>query len=171
MPRQTWLLSPSSPPQVSGGCTSANPTGPQAGSQLLAGEEGFSLPADRIYTERTVQTQLRGAQLVGLDVGVHQISQGLGEQWISIKRLRSSDVLSSTLLSQHLRVFNIQFVERLNVVTGKCYWNQEDVLPPPLTKPFDSLICLRAQPGYWTNLGLPNQSVGVGVTQVGPSDR
>lgn len=80
MPRQTWLLSPSSPPQVSGGCTSANPTGPQAGSQLLAGEEGFSLPADRIYTERTVQTQLRGAQLVGLDVGVHQISQGLRDR-------------------------------------------------------------------------------------------
>lgn len=48
----------------SGGRASANPTGPQAGSQLLAGEEGFSLPADRIYTERTAQSQLRGAQLV-----------------------------------------------------------------------------------------------------------
>lgn len=59
--RQMWLPFPS---EVSGGCTSASPTGPQTGSQLLAGEEGFSLPADRIYTERTAQGQLRGALLV-----------------------------------------------------------------------------------------------------------
>lgn len=54
--------------------------GPQAGSQLLAAEEGFSLPADGIYTERAAQRQLRGAQLVGLDVRVHQISQGLQDR-------------------------------------------------------------------------------------------
>lgn len=56
-----WLLSPLEAP---GGCASASPTGPQAGSQLLAAEEGFSLPADGIYTEWAAQRQLRGAQLV-----------------------------------------------------------------------------------------------------------
>lgn len=40
------------------------PQGPPVGSQLLAGEEGFSLPADRIDTERTAQGQLLGTQLV-----------------------------------------------------------------------------------------------------------
>lgn len=56
-----WLRAPLEAP---GGCATASPMGPQAGSQLLAAEEGFSLPADRIYTERAAQRQLRGAQLV-----------------------------------------------------------------------------------------------------------
>lgn len=47
------------------------------GSQLLAGEEGFGLPADGVHAEGTAQSQLRGAPLIGLDVRVHQVRQGL----------------------------------------------------------------------------------------------
>lgn len=56
------------------------------------------------------------------------------------------------LVSQNLRVLDVQFIEGFNVIAGKRYRHQKDVLPAPLTKPFDSLVCLRPQPGHRTNL-------------------
>lgn len=46
----------------------APPSGVPPGSQLLAGEEGFGLPAGRVHAERTAQSQLCGAALLGLEV-------------------------------------------------------------------------------------------------------
>lgn len=57
------------------------------------------------------------------------------------------------LAGEDLRVLDIQFIQCFDVVAGERNRDQEDVLPPPLTKPLDGLICLRAQPGYRTNLG------------------
>lgn len=53
---------------------------PRAGtgsSQGLAAEEGLALPAHGVDAERAAQGQLAGAHLVGLQVGAHQVSQGL----------------------------------------------------------------------------------------------
>lgn len=47
------------------------------GSQGLAAEEGLALPAHGVDAERAAQGQLAGAHLVGLQVGAHQVSQGL----------------------------------------------------------------------------------------------
>ena len=57
------------------------------------------------------------------------------------------------LVGEDLRALDIQFIQCFNVIAGEGNRDQEDVLPPPLTKPFDGLVCLRAQPGYRTNLG------------------
>lgn len=53
------------------------------GSQGLAGEERLGLPAHGVDAERAAQGQLAGAHLVGLQVGAHQVCQGLqgGWQW------------------------------------------------------------------------------------------
>lgn len=66
-------------------------------------------------------------------------------------RLREPDG-STDLLGQKLRVLDVQFIQRFNVVAGKGYWNQEDVLPPPLAKSPDGLVRLRTQPGHRTDL-------------------
>ena len=50
-----------------------------------------------------------------------------------ITLINVSVVLSSTILSLQLSVFNFKLVERLYVVTGICYWIDEFVLPLPLS--------------------------------------
>lgn len=51
------------------------------GSQRLAAEERLGLPAHGVDAERAAQRQLAGAHLVGLQVGAHQVCQGLQGGW------------------------------------------------------------------------------------------
>lgn len=61
--------------------------------QLLVGEEGFRLSAGGVGAQRTAQGQLTGTWLVGLQVGLDQVCQGLNE----INEYQQSDKYVQTL--------------------------------------------------------------------------
>lgn len=53
------------------------PRGQRSG--FLAGEEGFGLTAGGVDAQRTAEGELAGTRLVGLQMGLNQISQRLRE--------------------------------------------------------------------------------------------
>lgn len=54
------------------------PRGQRSG--FLAGEEGFGLTAGGVDAQRTAEGELAGTRLVGLQMGLNQISQRLRER-------------------------------------------------------------------------------------------
>lgn len=61
--------------------------------ELLVGKEGFRLSAGGVGAQRTAQGQLTGTRLVGLQVGLDQVCQGLNK----INEYNQSDKYVQTL--------------------------------------------------------------------------
>ena len=62
-------------------------------------------------------------------------------------------------------IFQVKFIQRLNMVGRESNWHQQQVLLASLRHPLDGVIRLRSQPRQRPHLGLPDEAVRMRVVQ------
>lgn len=98
-------------------------------------------------------------------MGSADFSHGADEGGFVVERFGTLE--SDTVLFGLLLKLNVDFVERLDVVTGEGDGDDDGVLVTLLGPAFDGVARLRSEPGSGTDLGLPCDSVGVAPLQSG----
>lgn len=143
-----------------------------------AAEESLLLTADRVDATRTPEEHLLAGVALTPDVLTTPLIGDLAGSSVYRREVRSADLghsadegglvverlgtlESDSVLLSLLLELNVNFVERLDVVTGESDGHNNGILVTLLSPALDGIARLRSKPSSGTDLRLPGDSVWV----------
>lgn len=93
-----------------------------------------------------------GARLAGSKVRLCEVGERLDEDGAAVQAVHPLDSICVPTLAND---FNVELVQRFDVIRGECDWDKDQIFLALLDIVLDGVRSLGSQPSLWTDLRLP----------------